>query len=72
MYLLTLLAFYFHQIFELTDGTYQACRKKCVSKRYMWEKFRSVIHFFIMDTWEMMMDFVLNRDSYKIHAIKEG
>jgi hypothetical protein len=23
MYLLTLLAFYFHQIFELTDGVYQ-------------------------------------------------
>jgi len=70
MYLLTLLAFYFHQIFELTDGAYQACRKKLVSKRYMWEKFRSIISFFIMDSWEMVMDFILNRDSYKIHAIK--
>ena len=36
MYLLTLLAFYFHQILELTDGAYQACRKKLVSKRFMW------------------------------------
>lgn len=26
MYLLTLLTFYFHQIFELTDEEYQACR----------------------------------------------
>lgn len=64
MYLLTLLAFYFHQIFELTDGTYQACRKKLVSKRFMWEKFRAVISFFIMDSWEMLMDFVLNRNDY--------
>ena len=71
MYLLTLLAFYFHQIFELTDGAYQACRKKLVSKRYMWEKFRSIISFFIMDSWEMVMDFVLNRESYKIQATKE-
>lgn len=72
MYLLTLLAFYYHQIFELTDGAYQACRKKLVSKRYMWEKFRSIISFFIMDSWEMVMDFVLNRDSYKIQAVKGG
>ena len=70
MYLLTLLAFYFHQIFELTDGAYQACRKKLGSKRYMWEKFRSIISFFIMDSWEMTMDFVLNRDSYTIQATK--
>ena len=70
MYLLTLLAFYFHQIFELTDGAYQACRKKLGSKRYMWEKFRSIISFFIMDSWEMLMDFVLNKDSYKIQATK--
>ena len=27
MYLLTLLAFTFHQVFELTDGMYQACRE---------------------------------------------
>jgi len=70
MYLLTLLAFYFHQIFELTDGAYQACRKKLVSKRYMWEKFRNIISFFIMDSWEMVMDFVLNRETYKIQAVK--
>ena len=72
MYLLTLLAFYFHQIFELTDGAYQACRKKLVSKRFMWEKFRSVISFFIMDSWEMLMDFILNRDSYELKATKKA
>jgi hypothetical protein len=48
MYLLTLLAFYFHQVFELTDGAYQACRKKFGSKRYMWESFRGAIESFIL------------------------
>jgi len=70
MYLLTLLAFYFHQIFELTDGAYQACRKKMVSKRYLWETLRNIIRFFIMDSWEMLMDFVLNRDNYELKATR--
>ncbi len=65
MYLLTLLAFYFHQIFELTDGAYQACRKKFGSKKLMWEKFRGVITFFVMDSWEHLMDFLLYRDDYE-------
>ena len=65
MYLLTLLAFYFHQIFELTDGVYQACRKKFGSKKLMWEKLRGVITFFVMDSWEHLMDFLLHRDKYE-------
>ena len=32
-YLLTLLALFFHQIAELTDKQYQACRKKFGSKK---------------------------------------
>lgn len=55
MYLLTLLAFYFHQIFELTDGAYQACREKHGSKRYLWELLRSAISFFIFDSWERLL-----------------
>lgn len=65
MYLLTLLAFYFHQIFELTDGVYQACRKKLVSKRYLWEVLRGKIREIIFESWEQLMDFVLNRDLYE-------
>ena len=72
MYLLTLLAFYFHQIFELTDGAYQACRKKLGSKRFMWEKFRNVIRFFIMDSWTMLMDFILNQDDYEVTLTKNS
>ena len=59
MYLLTLLAFYFHQIFELTDGTYQACRKQFGSKRYLWERLRGAIQFFIFNSWETLLNYLL-------------
>jgi len=71
MYLLTLLAFYFHQIFELTDGTYQACRKKYGSKRYMWESFRGAIESFIFEDWAHFYDFKLNPDDYKVTVTKK-
>jgi hypothetical protein len=58
-YLLTLLAFFFHQIFELTDGQYQACRKKFGSKKHMWEKLRSWIDIIIFESWEKLLEFAL-------------
>lgn len=58
-YLLTLLAFFIHQIFELTDDLYQGCRKKCGSKKHLWEKLRSYIEILIFDTWEQLLDFIL-------------
>ena len=64
--LLTLLAFFFHQIFELTDHLYQACRKKFGSKRNMWENLRVRIRFFVFETWELFLDFALNQRKYII------
>ena len=64
MYLLTLLAFSFHQVFELTDGVYQECRKNSGSKRYMWEKFRSAIRHFNIYSWDTLMDFILHKERY--------
>jgi DDE_Tnp_1-associated len=58
-YLLTLLAFFFHQIFELTDRQYQSCRKKFGSKRHLWEKLRAYIDIIIFETWEHLLDFAL-------------
>jgi len=72
MYLLTLLAFYFHQIFELTDGAYQACRIKFGSKRYMWESLRGDIRQLIFDSWEMLMDFELNPDDWEVTKTKKS
>lgn len=72
MYLLTLLAFYFHQIFELTDGVYQACRQSYGSKRQLWENFRSTIRMLIVEDWEQLMDLLLNEDEYEVTAIKRS
>lgn len=68
--LLTLLAFFFHQIFELTDRLYQACRKKFGSKRHMWETLRSYIKILIFDTWEFLLDFALTPPKYKPSLLK--
>jgi hypothetical protein len=65
-YLLTLLAFYFHQIFELTDKLYQANRKKFGSKKCMWETLRSYIRIIVFDTWEILLEFALNPTSYNL------
>jgi len=63
-YLLTLLAFFFHQIFELTDSTYQACRTKFGSKRHMWESLRAYIKILIFTSWQQLMDFALKPTDY--------
>ncbi len=55
MYLLTMLAFFFHQIFELSDPAYQQCRNSTCSKRFIWETFRILIRFFIFDSWNDVM-----------------
>lgn len=55
MYLLTLLAFFFHQIFELSDPAYLLCRRSLVSKIAMWERFRVIINYFIFDCWNDLM-----------------
>jgi len=51
MYLLTLLAFFFHQIFELSDPDYQLCRQRYVNKIALWETFRTLIIYFIFESW---------------------
>ncbi len=65
-YLLTLIAFLMHQIFELTDLQYQACRTKLGSKRHLWETIRSYIKLLIFETWEMLLAFVLKPTMYRV------
>jgi len=71
MYLFILLAFYFHQIFELTDRLYQACRVKFGSKRHMWEKLRSAISWFVFESWEFMLNAVLAPEKYIHQELKK-
>ncbi len=72
MYLLTLLAFYFHQIFELTDGLYQACRKRHGSKSFMWESLRGAIKWFLFESWEDLLMLATNEDDFECTAVKKG
>jgi hypothetical protein len=58
-YLLTLLAFLFHLIFELTDRLYQACRLKLGSKKHLREKLRSYINIVIFESWEQLLESTL-------------
>lgn len=58
-FLLNLLAFFMHQIFELTDPLYMAVRKKCGSKQAMWERLRSILTVLIFDNWETLLQRVL-------------
>jgi hypothetical protein len=62
--LLTLIAFLFHQILELTDKLYQAVREKMGSKRKMWETLRSYIQILIFNSWEHLLDFTLDPLKY--------
>jgi hypothetical protein len=70
--LLTLFAFYCHQIAELTDGLYQAIRKKCGSKRELWETVRSYIKIHVFDSMQMLFEFVLNPLAFQPTLIKPG
>jgi hypothetical protein len=65
-YLLTLLAFLFHQIFELCDTAFQASRRKAGSKRNLWEKLRAFINSAIFESWEQLLSYFLNYAGYNI------
>jgi hypothetical protein len=54
IYLLTLLAFLFHQIFELTDPLYQTARARW-AKRFLWETLRAAIKFILFVSWEQLL-----------------
>ncbi|MGD0658629.1 MAG: hypothetical protein ABSD38_11245 [Syntrophorhabdales bacterium] len=58
-FILNLLAFFMHQVFELTDTLYMAVRKKCGSKQAMWERLRSVLTVLIFDSWEGLLERIL-------------
>jgi hypothetical protein len=63
-YLLTLIAFAFHQVFELTDKLYQVCRQHFGSKRHLWENLRANLRIFIFSSWEYLLNFTLNPENY--------
>lgn len=54
-FLLNMLAFFAHQILELTDNLYQECRKAYGSKRNLWDHLRVSIRLLIFPDWETLL-----------------
>ena len=63
-FLLNLLAFFMHQIFELTDLLYQECRRAFGSRRNLWDHLRSSIHLLIFPDWETLLKRLLRPSDF--------
>jgi hypothetical protein len=58
-FLINLLAFFIHQILELSDDLFQKCRQKLVTKIDLWECLRIYIRLMIFKSWEDLVRFTL-------------
>ncbi len=63
-FLLNLLAFFMHQIFELSDRLYQKCRKAFSNKEELWNSLRNVIRMLIFPDWETLLQRVLKPSEF--------
>jgi hypothetical protein len=70
MYLPTLLALTFHQVFELTDGMYQACREASPDQNKDLGRSASFNEAFLVEDWQQLMDMLINENNYETTAIK--
>lgn len=57
--LFILLAFFVHQILELSDPLYQKCRSKFSSRIEYWNQLRCTIRILIFDSYEQLLDFII-------------
>lgn len=65
-FLLNLLAFFMHQIFELTDLLYQKCRAKFSSRLEYWNQLRCTFRILIFKSWEKMLEFIISPPTYSL------
>ena len=54
-YILIMLAFYIHQILELTDQLFQWCREVCVTYDDLWSDLSALFKLLLFDSWEHML-----------------
>jgi len=57
-FLFILIAFFVHQILELTDPLFQACRKKFSSRREFWNQLRCTVRIMLFRSWRHLLEFV--------------
>jgi hypothetical protein len=64
-FILNLLAFYLHQILELTDPLYQKCRLEFSSRMEYWNNLRSIFRMFTFRDWEQMLSALYDPPDWK-------
>ena len=64
--LMILIAFFIHQILELIDETFKKCRKMHGSRRSLWINLRVTINTLILESWDMLMEYMVYRDRYVV------
>ncbi|MCK5542213.1 MAG: transposase [Desulfobacterales bacterium] len=57
-FLMNLLAFYMHQIFQNSCKHYQNCRTEFTAYKEFWNNLRSIIRHFVFSDWEGLLDYV--------------
>ena len=63
-FLLNLLAFFMHQIFELTDPLYQQCRSKFTSRLEYWNQLRCTIRIIYVKSWESLLSLIIDPENW--------
>ena len=63
-FLLNMLAFFLHQIFELTDGTYRWLRKHLGSKKNLWDHLRILCYSIVFADWGDLLSRVAHDSGY--------
>lgn len=65
-FLLNLLAFFVHQILELSDLLYQRCRQeKFTSRREYWNQLRCTIRILVFENWEQLLWLILDPENHQ-------
>jgi len=59
-FLLNLLAFFMHQIFELTDRLYKQCRAKFSARKEYWNQLRCTFRILFFKSWEGLLRFIIS------------
>ncbi len=65
-YLLTLLAFLFHQVLEHCDTLFQACRKCIRNKVNLWNHLRLIIRYGVFHSWEQLLTSIVDPESCEL------
>jgi len=61
--LLNFLAFFMHQILEISDRLYQKCRSKFTSRKEYWNQLRCTIRILLFPSFESLLQFIIDPES---------